>query len=96
MCLSGAPLHLRSVRRPELLSLALPHPISDNEIRTALIEPGKPWQNGTRERFNGTLRDECLSGEWFSLRVEDRVTIESWRRHHSEERLPSSPQARAP
>ena len=93
---SEAPLHLPSVHHPELLSLALPHSISDNKIRTALVEPGKPWPVGTRERFNGTLRDECLSVEWFCLRVEDRVTIESWRRHHSEERLPSSPRARAP
>jgi putative transposase len=25
--------------------------------------PGKPWQNGTDESFNGPLRDECLSVE---------------------------------
>jgi putative transposase len=34
-------------------------------IGTALIEPGKPWQNGVAESFNGTFRDECLSLEWF-------------------------------
>jgi transposase InsO family protein len=26
----------------------------------ALIEPGKPWQNGANESFNGKFRDECL------------------------------------
>jgi len=31
----------------------------------ALIEPGKPWQNGLNESFNGKFRDECLSMEWF-------------------------------
>jgi putative transposase len=25
-----------------------------------LINPGKPWQNGTNESLNGKFRDECL------------------------------------
>jgi putative transposase len=29
-------------------------------IETAPIDPGKPWQNGTNENFNGKFRDECL------------------------------------
>ena len=35
------------------------------EIDTAFIDPGKPWQNGTDESFNGKFRNECLSLEWF-------------------------------
>jgi len=27
----------------------------------AQIDPGKPWQNGSNESFNGKFRDECLS-----------------------------------
>ena len=34
-------------------------------IDTAVIDPGKPWQNGATESFNGKFRDECLSLEWF-------------------------------
>ena len=34
-----------------------------NNIGTALIDPGKPWQNGIAESFNGKFRDECLSLE---------------------------------
>ena len=37
--------------------------IVDQGIETALIDPGKPWQNGTTESFNGKFRDECLSLE---------------------------------
>jgi len=37
-------------------------------IHTAHIDPGKPWQNGTDESFNGKFRDECLSLEWFRSR----------------------------
>ena len=40
-------------------------------IGTALIEPGKPWQNGVTESFNGKFRDECLSLEWFRSRAID-------------------------
>jgi putative transposase len=55
-------------------------------IDTAFIDPGKPWQNGTDESFNGKLRNECLSVEWFRNRVDAQVGIERWRRHYNEER----------
>jgi putative transposase len=41
-------------------------------IDTAFIDPGKPWQNGMDESFNGRLRDECLGMEWFRNRTEAR------------------------
>ena len=59
-------------------------------IGTALIEPGKPWQNGVTESFNGKFRDECLSLEWFRSRAEAKVIIETWRRHYNEVRPHSS------
>ena len=59
-------------------------------IDTALIDPGKPWQNGAAESFNGKFRDECLSLEWFRSRAEAKVVIESWRRHYNEVRPHSS------
>ena len=43
------------------------------------IEPGKPWQNGSCESFNGTFRKECLNAEVFSCLTEARVMIEKWR-----------------
>ena len=39
--------------------------ITAQGIDTALIDPGKPGQNGAGESFNGKFRDECLSLEWF-------------------------------
>jgi transposase InsO family protein len=53
-------------------------------IGMALIKPGKPWQNGVAESFNGKFRDECLSLEWFRSRAEAKVLIEQWRRHFNE------------
>jgi putative transposase len=55
--------------------------LTDNRIDTALIDPGKPWQNGTNESFYGKFRDECLSLEWFRSRREASVIIEAWRKH---------------
>jgi putative transposase len=59
-------------------------------ISTALIEPGKPWQNGVTESFNGKFRDECLSLEWFRSRAEAKVIIETWRQHYNAVRPHSS------
>jgi putative transposase len=46
-------------------------------IETAFIDPGKPWQNGSNESFNGGFRDECISVEWFRNRTEAIAVIDS-------------------
>jgi putative transposase len=86
----GAPLYLRSDNGPEFVSRALLKWITDQKIATALIDPGKPWQNGVAESFNGKFRDECLSMEWFRSRAEAKVVIETWRRDYNEVRPHSS------
>jgi putative transposase len=86
----GAPTFLRSDNGPEFVSKALLSWIVAQGIGTALIEPGKPWQNGVTESFNGKFRDECLSLEWFRSRAEAKVIIESWRRHYNAVRPHSS------
>ena len=86
----GAPDYLRSDNGPEFVSHALLAWIRSQGIGTALIEPGKPWQNGVAESFNGKFRDECLSLEWFRSRAEAKVIIEQWRRHYNEVRPHSS------
>jgi putative transposase len=79
----GAPLHLRSDNGPEFVSRALLQWIVDQGIATALIDPGKPWQNGATESFNGKFRDECLNLEWFRSRAEAKVVVEAWRKHYN-------------
>ena len=61
-----------------------------------LNDPGKPWQNGTDESFNGKFRDECLSIEWFRSRREVAALIEAWRNHYNEVRPHSSLQYLTP
>jgi len=86
----GAPRYLRSDNGPEFVSRAILRWLSSSDIDTALIDPGKPWQNATNESFNDKFRDECLSLEWFRSRAEAKVLIEVWRRHYNEVRPHSS------
>jgi putative transposase len=79
----GAPRYLRSDNGPEFVSHAILEWLGKEHIETALIDPGKPWQNGDNESFNGKFRDECLSLEWFRSRAEAKVVIETWRRHYN-------------
>ena len=65
----GAPRYLRSDNGPEFVALAILRWLQTVAIETAFIDPGKPWQNGTDESFNGKFRDECLTLEWFRNRA---------------------------
>jgi putative transposase len=82
----GAPRYLRSDNGPEFVATALLRWVQTVAIDPAFIDPGKPWQNGTDESFNGKFRNECLTVEWFRNRLEAKVGIERWRRHYNEER----------
>lgn len=94
--LHGAPRYLRSDNGPEFVAAAILRWLEDAQIQTALIDPGKPWQNATDESFNGKFRDEHLSLQWFRNRVDARVSIEAWRRHYNEVRPHSSLGYRTP
>ena len=86
----GAPRYLRSNNGPEFVSRAILRWLHSADIDTAMNDPGKPWQNGADESFNGKFRDECLSLEWFRNRTDATVVIERWRRHYNEDRPHSS------
>lgn len=86
----GAPRHLRSDNGPEFVSRAILRWLSEENIDTALIDPGKPWQNGSNESFNGKFRDECLGMQWFKNRIDAKILIEQFRREYNEVRPHSS------
>jgi putative transposase len=86
----GAPRYLRSDNGPEFVAAAILRWLAEAGIDTALIDPGKPWQNATDESFNGKFRDEFLTLQWFRHRLDARVGIEQWRRHYNEVRPHSS------
>ena len=59
-------------------------------MKTLLIEPGSPWENGYIESFNGKLRDELLNREIFNTLTEVKILIEEWRREYNQVRPHSS------
>jgi putative transposase len=86
----GAPRYLRSDNGPEFVSRAILRWLAEANIDTAHIDPGKPWQNGSNESFNGKFRDECLSMQWFKNRIDAKILIEQFRREYNEVRPHSS------
>src|SRR6266481_2323492 len=86
----GAPAYLRSDNGSEYVSRAVLRWLSQSNINTACIDPGKPWQNGSNESFNGKFRDECLSMQWFKNRIDAKILIEDFRRGFNEVRPHSS------
>ena len=70
----GAARYLRSDNGPEFVAAAILRWLADAQIHTALIDPGKPWQNATDESFNGNFRDDFLSLQWFRNRVDATTT----------------------
>jgi transposase InsO family protein len=66
------------------------------QIATLYIDPGCPWQNGKEERFNGTVRDECLNMQLFASVAEAHVHLQVFRRHYNEERPHSALGYRTP
>lgn len=90
LSIHGAPRHLRSDNGPEFVSRAVLRWLIASNIDAALIDPEKPWQNGSNESFNGKFRDECLSLHWFKNRIDAKILIEEFRREYNEVRPHSS------
>ncbi len=79
----GYPKVLRSDNDPEFVSTTLLEWAVEQGLHNLHIEPGKPWQNGTNESFNGKLKDECLAMNWFHSREHAKVIVKVWRKHYN-------------
>jgi putative transposase len=86
----GTPQFVRSDNGPEFVAKALVRTLSEKGVACRHIDPGSPWQNGLNERFNGTLRDECLNLETFAHRDQARAVCRLFVRHYNHERPHSS------
>lgn len=85
-----APKYVRSDNGPEFIAKHLMRVLAGSGVEARHIEPGSPWQNGRNERFNGTLRDECLNLETFHNRDHARALIKLYGRSYNEKRPHSS------
>ncbi len=93
MQLHGIDTHyvmIQSDNGPEFVSRAILRWLAQANIETIAIDPGKPWQNGTNESFNGKFRDECLAMQWFKNRIDAKILIEHFRREYNQVRPHSS------
>ncbi len=79
----GVPAHLRSDNGPEFTAKVVRNWLHRVGVKTLLIEPGSPWENGYVESFNGKLSDELLNGEVFYTLKEAKVLIERWRVYYN-------------
>jgi putative transposase len=86
----GTPEFVRSDNGPEFIAKHLMRVLAGAGVAARHIEPGSPWQNGVDERFNGTLRDECLNMETFHSRDQARAVIKLYGRHYNQRRPHSS------
>ena len=86
----GAPSYLRSDNGAEFVAQAVQLWLQHSGVPTRSIEPGKPWQNGKEERFNGTVRDECLNRFVFGSLAEACVRLNRYRHEYNSERPHSS------
>ena len=82
----GAPENIRSDNGAEFVATAVQAWLAQSGVQTLYIDPGKPWQNGKEERFNGTVRDECLNGHLFYSLAESCVRLNTFRNHYNHER----------
>jgi putative transposase len=82
----GAPAYIRSDNGAEFVATAVQLWLAQAGVQTLYIDPGKPWQNGKEERFNGTVRDECLNQHLFSSVAESWVRLNAFRQHYNHDR----------
>ncbi len=84
------PERIKTDNGTEFTSLVYDKWAYDKGITTDYSRRGKPTDNGTIERFNGSLRDECLNVNWFLSLDDAYEKIESWRRDYNHFRPHSS------
>jgi len=92
----GKPERILSDNGTEFTSMAILRWCQEQGIRWDYIQPGKPYQNGYIESFNGKLRDECLNESIFVNLQEAKRLVETWREEYNKQRPHSSLNGRTP
>lgn len=92
----GKPGRILSDNGTEFTSIAILKWCQEQGIRWDYIQPGKPYQNGYIESFNGKLRDECLNENIFVNLREAKRLVETWREEYNERRPHSSLNGKTP
>ena len=75
----GMSVDIRADDGPEFTARAVGRWLKRLGVQLLFIEPGRPWEHGYVEPFNGKVRDECLNVERFGTLLEAQVLVERWR-----------------
>ena len=92
----GKPEMITSDNGTEFTSNVILRWCSDQGVNWHYIQPGKPYQNGNVESFNGKLRDECLNENIFLSLREAQQIVEKWKYNYNFKRPHSALQGRTP
>ena len=92
----GQPREILSDNGTEFTSNTVVKWCNERGQKWRYIEPGKPYQNGNMESFNGKLRDECLNENWFIDLNQAKLLIEKWREEYNHSRPPSALNGQTP
>lgn len=92
----GKPERILSDNGTEFTSMAILQWCQEQGIRWDYIQPGKPYQNGYIESFNGKLRDEYLNEHIFVNLQEAKRLVETWREDYNKQRPHSSLNGKTP
>jgi putative transposase len=79
----GVPSFVPSDDRPELVTRFLMRVLAIHRLACRDTDPVSPWQNGCVERFNGSLRDECLDMETFHGWDHAQALLRLYWRHYN-------------
>jgi putative transposase len=75
---------------PKFAGSALDRWGHEGSVKTVFIRSGKPAESAFIESFNGKIRDECLTRNWFTSLSEVQEEVEVGRRDYSRNRPHSS------
>ena len=67
----------------EFTSVALDRWAYFHHVELAFSRPGTPGDNAHCEAFNGTLRREVLSQQWFASLAEAQHVLDAWRHEYN-------------
>ena len=84
------PKTIRLDNGPEYISKAIINWAIEKNIKLAYIPPGKPFENGHIESFNGKFRKEFLDQNIFKSILETKVLAKLWKEYYNKRRPHSS------
>ena len=82
----GLPKSIVCDNGPEFTRKAMDRWAYERGVTLQFIRPAKPIATAYCESFNGKLRDECLSANWFPSLADAQQRIEAWRREYNDAR----------